>query len=70
MGMKYRGLTTIDMFADISIHGFQIISYITKVNKKYFWGDLKCLDCPGLPTAKKKAQKLMSNKKKGFAINC
>jgi len=35
MGMKFRGLTTLDMFVDTWFRGFQIIYNITKVNK-YF----------------------------------
>ena len=37
MGMKFCGLTTLDMFVDTWICGFQIICNITKV-KKYFVG--------------------------------
>ena len=33
VGTKFRGLTTMDMFMDTWIHGFQIKLNITKVNK-------------------------------------
>ena len=33
IGMKLHGLKVIDMFIDIPICKFQIISYITQVNK-------------------------------------
>jgi len=39
MGLKFCGLTTLDMFVDTSIPGFQIICNITKV-KNYFVGIL------------------------------
>jgi len=39
VGTKYCGLTMMDMSVDTSIHGFQIILNISKVNK-YFLGIL------------------------------
>ena len=43
IGIKFRSLRSMDVFVDILIHGFQIILYITKVNK-YLVGILKSLN--------------------------
>ena len=45
VGTKFRGLTTLDMFADTLIRVFKFICNITKVSK-YFVVILNLSDCP------------------------
>ena len=61
MGMKFYGLTIMDMFVDTWIPGFQIICNITDLNK-YFVGDLQLVVCPSSTYKKKHEIKCPTNK--------